>query len=72
MAEQLASVSQLYDTIRDRNRAKEIAEFYLVFVFRSENQGLRFLDCGKGTWDTSRYQNGELLAQKLGYDLREP
>ena len=37
MAEQLARVSRLYDTIRDRNRAKEIAEFYLVFVFRSEN-----------------------------------
>lgn len=72
MAEQLASVSELYDTIRDRNRQKEQSEFYLVFVFRTEDQALRFLDAGKGTWDANRYQSGELLAQQLGYDLSAP
>lgn len=69
MADQLASISELYDTIKSRNKAKETSEFYLVFVFRSEDHAVRFLEQGKGKWDQSRYQNGELLADALGYNL---
>jgi len=69
MAEQLASISALYDTIKSRNKAKETSEFYLVFVFRTEDHAVRFIEQGKGKWDNSRYQNGELLGDALGYKL---
>jgi hypothetical protein len=69
MAEQLATIAELYDTIKARNKAKETTEFYLVFVFRDEDRAVRFIEQGQGKWDQSRYQNGELLADALGYNL---
>lgn len=70
MAEQLQAITALYDTIKDRNQFKETTEFYLVFVFRTEDNASRFIERGKGMWDQSRYQNGEVLADALGYDIQ--
>lgn len=69
MAEKLEAITALYDTIKSSNAAKETTEFYLVFVFRTEDHAVRFIENGNGKWDASRYQNGELLGEALGYDL---
>lgn len=69
MSEKLEAITALYDSIKNRNAAKEGSEFYLVFVFKTEDHAVRFIEQGKGRWDSSRYQNGEALADALGYKL---
>lgn len=69
MAEKLDAVKGLYDTIRDKNRAKEGVEYFLVVLFKNEDRCARFME--KARLPASRYQNGEALAANIGIDLEE-
>jgi hypothetical protein len=64
MADKLADISALYDKIKKKNRAKDGSEYYLVMVFRSEDQLGVFLDAYG--LPNRRYHNGELLMQVMG------
>lgn len=57
----------MYDTIRDRNKARESTEFDLVFVWKNADRLTKIMELHG--MPTSRYPNGETLTTDLGYDL---
>jgi hypothetical protein len=67
MAEKLDAVKGLYDTIRDRNQKREQNDYYLVLVFKTDEDLATFID--KGGLENTRYHDGNKLAAKMGIDL---
>lgn len=70
MAEKLDAVKGLYDTIRDRNQKREQNDYYLVLVFKTDDNLDAFLR--KAGLQHSRYQDGNALAAQMGIDLAAP
>lgn len=63
-AEKLSSLSNTYNDVAARNKAKLDGEFFCVLVF-PDNASMRRMFKHIGVRD-SRYQNGEYFAKRLG------
>ena len=63
-SERVAGMSNTYDDVTKKNKAKLDGEFFCVLVFPNREAMVRMFD-HVGVRD-GRYQNGELFARKLG------
>lgn len=70
MAEKLDAVKGLYDTIRDRNQKREQNDYFLVLVFKTDDNLANFID--RAGLPNSRYVNGNALAEQFGLDVETP